>query len=132
MYDPAESLLARLTIPDTLTPAQYYEGVHAHDRETDAVRGLMLAVLESALGCLARADCSSPYGRRDFAEAEMWMSDRDAQGPFAFETICETLGIPPDKFRDGIRRWRVQVSNFHTPRVLRRRPVRGSALTSSR
>src|SRR5690242_6764133 len=132
MYDSGESLLARLTIADALMPVQYYEGIQARNRETDPVRRLMLAVLENALGCLARADCGSLGGRRDFAEAERWMSDRHAQGPFAFETICETLGIPPDKFRDGIRRWCEQLSNFHTPRVLRRRPVRGSALMSSR
>ena len=49
MNDPAESLLARLLIPEVLTPAQYYHGTRTQQPEAEATKRLMLAVLEDAL-----------------------------------------------------------------------------------
>ena len=96
MYDLAKNSLAWLTIPDVLTPVQYYEGVRTQHPETRAMKRLMLAVLEDALRCLQQthAESRNPFHRRAFAEAEIWILDRKAQGPFAFETICEALGDP--------------------------------------
>jgi hypothetical protein len=36
---------------------------------------------------------------RERAEALAWMADADAAGPFAFSTICDTLGIDARPFR---------------------------------
>jgi hypothetical protein len=124
MYDLEESLLARLTTPDVLTPAQYYEGVRTQHSETLATRRLMLAVLEDALRCLqTHAASRNPVHRKAFGEAEIWILDRKARGLFAFETICETLAICPDHLRDGIRRWLMQLSNGLNSRRLQRRSV---------
>jgi len=124
MYDLAESSLARLTIPDVLTPAQYYEGARAQRPDTRAIKRLMLAVLEDALRRLQNhAVNRDPVDRKALAEAETWILDRKAQGPFAFETICEVLGIQPDHLRDGIRKWRGQLSNGGGSRRLQRRSV---------
>ena len=130
MYVLEESLLAQLTISDAIMPAQYYEGVHARNRETDPVRRLMLAVLEDAMRCLVRDDRSNPETRKDFAEARMWIQDRRAQGPFAFETICEALGIHPDYLRRGILHWRKQFNDL-SPRCLVRRSVGRTQLALS-
>jgi hypothetical protein len=98
-----ESTIARLTIPDVLTPVQFYEGVRAQHPETHAMKRLMLAVLEDALRCLqTHAESRNPAHRKAFGEAEAWILDRKAHGPFAFETICEALGIQPEHLRDGI------------------------------
>jgi hypothetical protein len=101
-----ESALARLMVPDALMPGQYYAGVRHDDPATEAIKRLMLAVLEDALRCLQTyAKVRTPIRRRMFFEAQAWISDRTARGPFAFEAICDALGIEPNRLRDGIREW---------------------------
>jgi hypothetical protein len=128
MIDLEENSLARLMIPDVLMPSQYYEGIRTQHPETQAMKRLMLAVLEDALHCLQTyAESRNPANRQAFGEAENWILDRKAHGPFAFETICEALGIDPEHLRHGIRQWRMQLSNGQEyRRITRRRPVRRS------
>jgi|ERR1700737_4075974 hypothetical protein len=100
------SAFARLVIPDVLTPGQYYDRVHRDDPETQAVKRLMLAVLVDAVRCFqAYAAARNPAERLRFAEAEAWILDHKAEGPFAFVTICESLGIEPNCMREGIRQF---------------------------
>ena len=109
MRDLEESSLAQLAIPDVLTPVQYYDGVRTQHPETNAMKRLMLAVLEDALRCLQTyAEGRNLVHRKAFAEAETWILDRKAQGPFAFEAICDVLEIKPNRLRNGIRQWRMQ------------------------
>ena len=62
--------------------------------------------------------------RRLFVEAEGWLMDRRGDGAFAFETVCETLGIDPRYLREGLRRWRVQqLDGMNPQRLARRSPV---------
>ena len=83
-----ESALARSMVPDALMPGQYYEGVRRDDPATEAIKRLMLAVLEDALRCLQTyAKVRTPIRRRMFVEAQAWISDRTARGPFAFEAM---------------------------------------------
>ena len=44
MLNLEERSLARLTIPDVLTPVQYYEGVRAQHPEAQGMKRLVLAV----------------------------------------------------------------------------------------
>jgi hypothetical protein len=115
-----------------LTPVQYYESVRAQHPETQAMKRLLLAVLEDALRCLqTHAQSRKPAHRKAFGEAETWILERRAQGPFAFVSICEALGIQPDHLREGIRKWRVQLSKGLDSRRLQRRAVRRSEPTAS-
>jgi hypothetical protein len=99
----ADNAFARLVAPEVLTPGQYHDGVHREDHETRAVKRLMLAVLSDAVRCFqAYADARNPAVRLRFAEAQAWILDRKAEGPFAFVTICESLGIEPNCLRNGI------------------------------
>lgn len=117
-----ESAPTQLLIPDIMTPAQYYEGVHRDDPETQGIKRLMFAVLADAVRCFQTyADARSRAGRRMFGEAEWWIWDRHSEGPFTFQAICETLGIEPDRLRDGLHQWRVQQSRGMNPRPLARR-----------
>jgi hypothetical protein len=76
------------------------------------MKRLMLAVLEDTLRCMQTYAASrNPVRRTAFGEAETWILERRAQGPFAFDTICEALEIQPDHLRDCIRRSRAQLSN---------------------
>lgn len=125
MHNLEESSLARLTIPDVLTPSQFYGGVRTQHPQTHAVKRLMLAVLEDALRCLQTyIESRKSVDRRTFAEAKTWILDRTAQGPFAFDTICDALEIQPDCLRDGIRQWCTQLSNGPHSRRLQRRSMR--------
>src|SRR5262245_47692249 len=59
---------------------------------------LMLAVLESAVEdfqkyVLAR----NPSEQKLFQEAEEWLLEKDSRGLFPFDSICETLGLDPDR-----------------------------------
>jgi hypothetical protein len=99
-----DNAFAGFVAPEVLTPGQYHDGVHREDRETRAVKRLMLAVLSDAVRCIQiYADARNPAGRLRFAEAQDWILDRKAEGPFTFVTICESLGIEPNCLRNGIR-----------------------------
>jgi hypothetical protein len=96
------------------------------------MKRLMLAVLEDALRCLQTyTESPNPVHRKAFAEAETWILDRKAQGPFAFGVICDVLGIEPNRLRDGIREWRTQLSNGPDSRRLQRHSVRRREPTAS-
>ena len=101
-----DNAFERLVTPEVLTPGQFHEGVHREDGETRAVKRLMLAVLSDAVRCFqAYADARNPAERLRFAEAQAWILDHKAEGPFAFVTICESLGIEPNRMREGIRQF---------------------------
>lgn len=116
------SVIAGIMIPDALTPGQYYDGIRADDSCARPIKRLMLAVLEDAMRCYQTyTNSRSRAQRRMFVEAEAWLMDRKAEGAFAFETVCETLGINPSCLRDGLRRWRFQQLDGLNPRRLARR-----------
>ncbi len=119
------SAIAGIMIPDALTPGQFYDGMRADDACVRPIKRLMLAVLEDAMRCYQTyAGSRSPVQRRLYVEAEAWLMDRRADGPFAFETVCETLGIDPSCLREGLRRWRVrQLDGLNPRRLTRRSPV---------
>jgi hypothetical protein len=127
IYGFEDGPLARLLIPDAVTPGQYYEGARS-DAAIRPIKRLMLAALEDGLHCFqAYARATHGVRRQIFVETEAWLSDRKADGPFAFETICYTLGIDPNFLRSGLRQWRLQQRiGLNPPRLARRSPVRAS------
>ncbi len=125
--------LASMMIPDALTPQQFYDGRRADSVVILPIKRLMLAVLEDAMRCFqGYFNARTAMHRRLFAEAEAWILDRKADGPFAFDTICETLGINPECMRTSLREWRVQQLNGTAPpRLARRSPVTREGRISS-
>jgi hypothetical protein len=121
------SAIAGIFIPDVLTRGQYYDGIRTDNGCARPIKRLMLAVLEDAMRCyLTYANSRSRAQRRLFVEAEAWLADRKADGAFAFETVCETLGIDPNCLREGLRQWRLKELDRMNPRRLTRRaPVTG-------
>jgi hypothetical protein len=117
-----------VAIPDILTPEQYYEGAHRDDPETHSIKRLMFAVLTDAIRCFQiYCGAQSRFGRQMFCEAKGWIWDRNSEGPFTFEAICETLEIEPERMRRGLREWRVNQScevNSNILRLPRRARVR--------
>jgi len=121
------SAMAGIFIPDILTPGQYYDGVRADNGCDRPIKRLMSAVLADAIRCYQTyANSGSRAQRRLFVEAEAWLMDSKADGPFAYETVCETLDIDPSCLREGLRRWRLQeLDGTNTRRLTRRSPVTG-------
>ena len=84
-----------------------------------------MAVLEDALRCFQHhADAKTGARKRLFTEAEQWLCGESGDGPFSFETVCETLGIEPQFLRAGLKQWRAQQLAGPAPRrLVRRLPV---------
>jgi hypothetical protein len=118
------SSLGALFVPDVLTPEQYYDS-RKDDSAIRPVKRLMMAVLEDALRCFQNnADAKSGPRKRLFEEAEQWLCGEGGEGPFSFETVCETLGIEPSFLRKGLKEWRnQQLAGVASRRLARRSPV---------
>jgi|SRR5215831_2637491 len=128
-----DDVFAHLIIPDVLTNGQYHDRVHRDDHETRAVKRLMSAVLSDAVRRLqAYAHAQDPAGRLRFAEAQMWILDREAEGPFAFVTICEALEIEPNRMREGILQFGSLHAGNRKPLVGRRSAGRRTRLRPKR
>ena len=68
---------------------------------------LMLAVLESAVKYFQKYVLArNPSGKKLFQEAEEWFLEKDSDGLFSFEYICDTLQLHPDYIRQGLLRWK--------------------------
>src|SRR5229473_6736479 len=116
--------LGNLFVPDVLTPEQFYDS-RRDDSSIRPVKKLMMAILEDALRCFQNnADAKGGPRKRLFSEAEQWLIGEGGEGPFSFETVCETLGIEPQFLRRGLRDWRSQqLAGVSTRRLARRSPV---------
>ena len=49
---------------------------------------------------------SGTRARRLFAEIDAWFASEATDSPFAFETVCDTLGLSAAYVRRGLDRWR--------------------------
>jgi hypothetical protein len=68
---------------------------------------LMLAVLQDAVECFQENVLSQqPWEQKLFEEAEDWILAKNADWPFSFENICETLQLNPDYIRQGLMVWK--------------------------
>ncbi|MGH7905967.1 MAG: hypothetical protein ACREP6_05010 [Candidatus Binataceae bacterium] len=117
-------VLGALFTPEVLTPEQYYDE-RRDDSALRPVKRLMMAVLEDALRCFQNNAAAKTGARaRAFAEAEEWLCGESGEGPFSFDTVCETLGIEPQYLRSGLRNWRdEQLAGITGRRLARRSPV---------
>ena len=91
-------------VPDRLLPVQFVELLQRPTERMPELR-LMAAVLEDALRTFC--GCAGAPGRRNqrlFQEAADWFASSDASWPFAFENICDALGLEPAWIRQLLRR----------------------------
>src|SRR5208283_1324555 len=117
------SALGNLFVPDVLTPEQFYDS-RRDDSTIRPVKKLMMAILEDALRYFQNnADAKGGPRKRLFSEAEQWLIGEGGEGPFSFETVCETLGIEPQFLRRGLRDWRNQQLAGVATRSAPRRPT---------
>ena len=95
--------------PDTVLPAQLVDAPLGGARIQPEKR-LQSAVLADAVLTFHKwAGVERPRARRLFAEVDTWFASDDADGPFTFVTICDSLGFDPAYIRRGLRQWRTDV-----------------------
>jgi len=71
----------------------------------DGERRLRAAVLDAAVADLRRfRGLPRPYARAVVAELREWFASRDQSWPFAFEPLCEAIGLDADAVRAGLAR----------------------------
>lgn len=72
-------------------------------RDTPELR-LCAAVLEDAWYRALRTSMWDPKGRQRTDPEREWFASTDRQRPFAFENLCDVLGLEPDAVRTQLRR----------------------------
>lgn len=83
-------------------------GVQSGSADDQALRALMLAVLEDGIACIQNYFLNpSQSSERLFCEAEKWINSND-DGVFSFNNICETLGLHPGRLRKGLEQWKAK------------------------
>jgi hypothetical protein len=89
--------------PDPVARLQHEKvhGVQRGSADDQALRALMLAVLEDAIACFESTNAKLVQ------EAEEWINSND-EWVFSFNNVCETLGLDPDRLRKGLLRWKAQ------------------------
>jgi hypothetical protein len=98
----ADERMPTVVEPDTLLASQYFDRIRRRGEESGE-RRLMVAVLEDGVTTYCQhAAARSDRGRELFREAEAWIEDRGRSGLYAFENICDVLGLDADHLRRGL------------------------------
>ncbi len=107
-HDGTDKMEQPLFTVDPVSSFEYDKIFNGRSRGTtdNALRGLMLAVLEDAIDCFQSHFLKpSRTNETRFRDAEDWiMSDQDAL--FSFNTVCEGLGIDSGWLRARLLRWK--------------------------
>ncbi len=102
VYSGADSV-ASILQSECLLPSQYNALVRKSEVEAGESR-LLLAVLKDALRIYLKAmDRRTAQARRDFREVCQWFYGENQEGLFAYEHLCEALGIHPGSLRRWLR-----------------------------
>ena len=95
-------ILADLFAPEVVLPEQMLAGAR-RDSYASGEKALMLAVLEDGIRTfLKHAQATFGRGLNLRRETLGWMMAAEARDVFAFESICETLGINAERLRRRI------------------------------
>ena len=87
-----------LGMTDIILPAQYFGAMGSGGLCSE--QRLMLAVLVDAINILQGWHrLGSARKRRAFAEASQWINTPGVGYPFAFDSICDALGIDSESLR---------------------------------
>jgi hypothetical protein len=84
---------------ETVLPSQFTTRAAA---KSNGVHRLMAAVLADAIHCF----CGNAEGRFLSEEARQWLFAQGDSDLFAFESICNELGIECDALREELNRWK--------------------------
>ena len=83
---------------------QRYLDTFRRSEPLEPEKALLLAILEDAIHCYQKyAGSRSRAGRAQFREAEAWLMSGGDGWVFAFDNVCELLGLDPEYVRRGLR-----------------------------
>jgi hypothetical protein len=108
---------------DAVMPAQFYPARRGA-ASAEPIMRLMAGILIDAVRCFKRNfEALRSDRRQEFREAQFWIFDDKANGPFSFECVCDSLEIDPRGLREWILRWQRDRRSGEKRRVIRRSPV---------
>lgn len=81
----------------TILPEQFLG--ESSDTPLRGVKGLMIAILEDAIACIAAGRSPSAKARMAAVEASRWVRSTDTGYAFSFQSICDTLSLDADRLR---------------------------------
>ncbi|MBU6283983.1 hypothetical protein KGQ64_17200 [bacterium] len=129
----------------TILPEQHF-GDSGEGSPLRGVKGLLIAILEDAIVCLEGAKSRCAKTRMAAVETLRWVRSTDTSYAFAFESVCDVLGLDVDRMRDKMlsiasaegdrkrvpsaRRVEANLSKITAPRVRNRRPAVPAAETA--
>jgi len=88
---------------DAGTQQQYFD-IFRRSEHLEPERALLLAILEDAIHSYRKfAGARSRAGREQFREAEEWLMGGGDGWVFAFDHVCDCLGLDPEYVRHGLR-----------------------------
>jgi hypothetical protein len=127
----AEDRLNDIFEPDILLPIQYFAALK-RKRFSCGEHRLLVAIIQDAVECFQKHIHARDSKRRQlFLDAEAWILAEDDMGMFAFDNICELLGLNSDYLRRGLLDWRDKERSRREGRLvhaatgsMRRAPVR--------
>ncbi len=87
-----------LAVTDVILPSQFFGAMGGGGLCSE--QRLMLAVLVDAINIMQGWNhLANVRKRREFAEAAQWVTTRGTNYPFAFDSVCDALGIEPSMLR---------------------------------
>lgn len=84
--------------PSSILPSQYFG-----PRRRLPEHGLMIAVLQGAIECVAKYRAANDCrGRRLFGEAMQWLLAEETDWPYSFKRICGVLDLDAHAVRSAV------------------------------
>jgi hypothetical protein len=100
--NPDHDKILETLIDDPVMRFEYY-AMRTHN-VLDGERALMFAVLVDALDTYVKTSNAKGHRKRaEFNEVDSWILSRTTSSPFAFESICDSLGFDPDAIRFSLK-----------------------------
>ena len=120
-----KNALALVSHPTALDVDEDYLQRRNASRARSGESRLMLALLQDGIDCFLR-HLTAPDGKSKelLAETERWIFEREIDGVFSFESVCETLGVSPSCLRAKVREWKAEELNERACKAGSRPPAR--------
>jgi hypothetical protein len=113
--------------PDTLLPGQYFDRIRRRSDLTGEQR-MMVAVLEMGVDDFLKHAAAKDRLRQGlFTDAERWVESTDRSYLYAFETICDHLGLDAGYVRRGLRDYRERARGGVADSVVDESPAEAAA-----
>lgn len=110
-------------LADAVLPTQFYPARRG-SASVEPIMRLMAGILIDAVRCFQRNfEAPHPSRRLEFREAQFWIFDDRGNGPFSFQSVCDSLEIDPHGLRNWIVRWQRNRRSGEKQRMIRRSPV---------